>query len=171
MSSSRGRDADRSTPPARIRTYRFPIFGSCRRSAAKARRRLRMHKDSGRDPTRRVAFHAFPRHRRSLTTAIEPLIPAADHLMAKRVERGTVEGHPEIIEVALNGRMNVATLFWNRLMPSTLKFLTNGLQLLQHPLAHRFPNHRELSLPRLSAGVRESKKVECLRLPSIASPP
>jgi hypothetical protein len=38
----RGRDADRSAPPAQIRTYRFPIFGSCRRSTTKARSRIGM---------------------------------------------------------------------------------------------------------------------------------
>src|SRR5262249_32941702 len=32
----RGRDGDHSPPPARIRTYRFPISGSCRRSTAEA---------------------------------------------------------------------------------------------------------------------------------------
>ena len=86
---SRGRDADRSAPPAGIRTYKFPICGSCRRSAAKARSRIRVHNDSGRDPTRCVAFHALPRHRRSRTTAIQPRMPAANHRITERMQRGT----------------------------------------------------------------------------------
>ena len=38
--SCRGRDGDHSPPPAQIRTYRFPISGSCLRSTAKAHRRV-----------------------------------------------------------------------------------------------------------------------------------
>ena len=34
----RGRNGDRSPPPARIRTYRFPISGSCLRSTGEAER-------------------------------------------------------------------------------------------------------------------------------------
>src|SRR5213594_3707991 len=115
--NGRGRDADHSAPPARIRTYRFPIFGSCRRSTAKARCRIRMHNDSGRKPTRGVAFHALPRHMRSLTAATEPLMPAANHLMTERMDRRTVEGHTVVIDVALNDCTDVTTLVWNRLMP------------------------------------------------------
>ena len=128
-----------------------------------------MHKDSGRNPTRSVAFHALPRHRRSLTTAIEPLMPAANHLVAERMDRGTVEGHTVVIDVALNNRTHVTALIWNRLMPSSPKFLTESLQLLQHPLAHRFPNHRELSPSCLPTTMREPKKVERFRLPVTAS--
>lgn len=128
-----------------------------------------MHNNSGRNPTRGVPFHALPRHRRSRTTAIEPLMPAANHLVAERMDRGTVEGHPKVIDVTLNNRTHVTALIWDRLMPSSPKLRTDGLQLLQHPLAHRFPNHRELPLPCLSTTVRESKEVECLRLPLTAS--
>src|SRR5262249_36497794 len=108
-------------------------------------------------------------YRRSLTTAIEPQMPAANHLVAKRMDRETVERHSKVIDVTLNDRMHVTALVWNRVMPSSPKLLTNGLQLLQHPLAHCFPNHRELSLPGLSTTMREPKKVECLRLPLTAS--
>ena len=63
-----------------------------------------MHNDSGRNPARGVAFHAFPRDMRSLTAATEPLVPAANHLVAERMERGTVEGHTEVIALrALGG--------------------------------------------------------------------
>src|SRR6516165_2373633 len=96
-------------------------------------------------------------------------MPAANHLITERVERGTVERHSKVIDVALNHRTNVLTLIWNRLMPSSLQLITDRLQLLQHPLTHRLPNHRELPLSCLSTTMREAKKVECLRLPLAAS--
>jgi hypothetical protein len=71
-----------------------------------------VHNDSGRYPARREAFHALPRHRRSLTTAIEPLMPAANHLVAERVNRGTIEGHTKVVHVALNNRTHVMALIW-----------------------------------------------------------
>ena len=89
-----------------------------------------MHNDSGRNPKRGEAFHALPRYRRSLTTAIKPLMPAANHLVTKRMERGAVERYAVITDVALNNRTHVTTLIWNRLMPPSLKLLTDGFQLL-----------------------------------------
>src|SRR5437867_12294282 len=71
----RGRNGDRSPRPARIRTYRFPIFGSCRRSAAKACRRIRMTNDSGRNPAVDVTPHAVPRQVAFLAPATQPFLP------------------------------------------------------------------------------------------------
>src|SRR5215510_15173289 len=56
-------------------------------------------------------------------------------------------------------------------MPSSPKFVTDRLQLLQHPLAHRFPNHRKLPVSGHPTTVRESKKVERLRFPRATSLP
>src|SRR5881397_470136 len=94
------------------------IFGSCRRSTAKASSGIRMHNNSRRNPTRGVAFHALPRHMRSLTTATEPLMPAANHLVTEGMDRRTVKRHTVVLDVALSNRTNVLTLVWNRLMPS-----------------------------------------------------
>src|SRR6266446_2004962 len=71
----RGRNGDHSPPPARIRTYRFPISGSCLRSAAKAGRRIRMTDDSGRNPSIEVTRHAVPRQVASLAPATQPFLP------------------------------------------------------------------------------------------------
>ena len=71
----RGRDGDRSPPPAQIRTYRFPISGSCLGSTAKARRRIRMTEDSGWNPTVDKPFHTIPRDVAFLASATEPFLP------------------------------------------------------------------------------------------------
>src|SRR3989475_13111164 len=71
----RGRNGDRSPPPARIRTYRFPIFGSCLGSAAKAGRRVGMTDDSGRNPAIDVTRHAVPPEIAPLTTPTQPFLP------------------------------------------------------------------------------------------------
>src|SRR5688572_24230950 len=96
-------------------------------------------------------------------------MPAPNHLVAEGMNRGTVEGYAKVMDVTLYNRTNILALIWNRLMPSSPKLLTNGFQLLQHPHTHRFPNHRELALPGLPTTMRESKKVERLRLPLTAN--
>src|SRR5438093_10805948 len=73
--SCRGRDGDYWPPPAQIRTYRFPIFGSCLGSSAKARRRIRMTDDSRRNPAIDVALHAVPPDGTPLTPATQPFLP------------------------------------------------------------------------------------------------
>src|SRR2546425_13335880 len=71
----RGRNGDRSPPPARIRTYRSPIFGSCLGSAAKAGRRVGMTDDSGRNPAIDITRHAVPPEIAPLTTPTQPFLP------------------------------------------------------------------------------------------------
>ena len=56
-------------------------------------------------------------------------------------------------------------------MHASSKFLLQLFQLRLHPLAHRLADDRELSSSRLPADVRESEKVECLRLSFSALPP
>ena len=76
-----------------------------------------------------------------------------------------VQRHSVIMEVSANQRLNVASLLVDRLMHPSPKFQIDLLQLLQHPLPHRLPNHRELSPLVGPAAVRESEKVERFRFP------
>jgi len=120
-----------------------------------------MTDDSRRDPALNVSLHAVPSDGRTLTATIQPLVPEPNHREAKRADGAAVERDSVVIHVSAYQRTNVASLLWNRLMPSLLKFQIDGLQLLQHPLPHRFPNDREHFPTRSPTAVREPQEVEC----------
>src|SRR5207244_9098189 len=106
----RGRNGDHSPPPAQIRTYSFPISGSCLRSAAKADRRIGMTDDSRRNPSLDVALHAIPRDVALLTAATQPLLPEPNNQGAQGTNSATVQRDSVIVQLSANKRAIVASL-------------------------------------------------------------
>src|ERR1051325_3520072 len=130
-----------------------------------------MADDSRRNPARDVSLHAVPRNGCTLTATIQPFVPKPNHRETKHANGAAVKRNSVVVHVPAYQRRDVASLLEDRLMPTLLKFQIHGLQLLQHPRPHRFPNHRKPSPACAPATVREPQKVEGLRFTLPASFP
>ena len=83
----------------------------------------------------------------------------------KRLQRGYVTGHAVVLEVPTQYRPQRRSHHRNGLMEAVPEVDREGLQLGLPSLAHRLPKHHKLSIPRGTAAVRETEKIESLWFP------
>src|SRR5712692_7713094 len=107
-----------------------------------------------------VLLHTAPGEVVGLATALQHAPPQPAHCLPEEVDACAVVGHAEVPHVSSNDRAQVSTLLRDGQMHAASELLIELLQLGLHPLSHRLPQHREPTLPRLSATVREAEEVE-----------
>ena len=127
--------------------------------------RIGMTDTRRREPAVDVRGHAMPRQMVALTPTTQDAPPESPHCEPKRVQRGAVPRDTVVPVVPEDDRSQIRALLRDGLMQTLPEFGLHRSQLRLPPRAHRLPQHREPSLPRLRAAMREAQKVEGLRFP------
>src|ERR1700730_7412150 len=124
-----------------------------------------------RKPAGDVGTQAAPRQMVPLTPATQNAPPELAHRFPKRVQRVAVHRDTVVPVVSENDCPQIRALLRNGLVQTLPEFGLHRSQLRLPPRAHRLPQHREPSRPRLRAAMREAQKVEGFRFPVTAGAP
>ncbi len=109
----------------------------------------------------------------SLTSATKRLQPVTRNLGPEGAERGDVGWHGVVREIPRRYLAEPAPLLGQGLMPALREGDLDRPESRPHPGSRRMPYQEKLSRPGLSADVRKTEEVECLRGPlqSLLLPP
>src|SRR5467141_171072 len=124
-----------------------------------------------REPAGDVGTHAAPRQMVALAPTTQDAPPELDHRFPKRAQLGAVHRDTVVPVVPQDDCPQIRALLRNGLVQALPEFGLHCSQLRLPPRAHRLPQHREPSLPRLPAAVREAQKVEGFGFPVAAGSP
>jgi len=91
--------------------------------------------------------------------------PSTNNLGAKTGQAINVVGNSIVREVPADNGTKPLPLNGHRRVASSVQYLAHCFELRPHPFLHGTSEKQELSRPRLPAYMRESKKIESLRLP------
>ena len=136
---------------------------------AKAHEGIGMGDANGRKPPVDVAGHPVPREMVLLTATAQGPPPQPSHRLAEGPEGCAVVGHPVVLGMPADDRPQVHALFRDGKVQAPSQFDLEVFQFGLPPYAHRLPQHRETTCPRLRAAMREAEEVEGFRLP-VATP-
>jgi len=124
-----------------------------------------------REPAVDVRAHATPRQMVALTPATQDAPPELDHRRPKRIQRRAVQRDTVVPVMPEDDRAQIRALLRNGLMQTSPELGLDRSQLGLPPRTHRLAQHREPSLPRLRAAMREAQKIEGLRFPVATDSP
>src|SRR5881296_937259 len=136
---------------------------------AEAHEGIGMANVGGWQPPVDVASHPPPRQMMALAAALEGPPPKPTDGRAKGANTAPVHGHAVVPHVPGYDRAQISSYRRERLVQTSPEFGLDRLELRLPSLAHRLPQHREPSLSRPPAAMREAEKVEGLRFP-VATP-
>src|SRR4029077_2814979 len=134
-----------------------------------ANRGIRMERAGFRKPPVLQLKHLLPGHALLASTA-QCVPPEPQQSMAEAAHAADVSRDRVVVEVALHDRLEPFAGLTHRIVHASMKLLLNLPQFAPHALTDRHAPHRESSSV-LPADVRESQKVERLRLPFSSSFP
>jgi hypothetical protein len=148
----------------------FPHTAPASGDDAHSLQRIGMANGGWRKPASKEPIHSFPSDALATPAHTERVAPIAAYLESKSLDGLCIGWHPVIADKSTHHGAEPFPLPGNRLMHAPSEF---GLDLLQFP-AHPFLGcpaddriHPVASL--LSANMRETQEVECLR-PTVAAP-
>jgi hypothetical protein len=139
---------------------------------AQAHEGIGMADVSRRDPRGDQGLHPTPRQVIALTATTQHSPPHATDRETEGTDGGAVHRDAVVTHVTEDYRAQIAANRWDGVVQTGFKFGFHRSQLRLPPFAHRLAQHREPTLPRLPATVREAKKVEaprCARVTAILS--
>src|SRR5580700_9979587 len=115
-------------------------------------------------------FHSAPWQSMLLTSSSDGAEPTIDYVMPKRCDRRRTHWHRVIREPATQDLAEPYALSLYAIMASCSKMFLYLPQLRSHPFAHRCPSKHETAAASPGRAVmRESEKIERLRLPKASS--
>src|SRR3984893_11709662 len=115
-------------------------------------------------------FHSAPWQSMLLTSASDGAEPTIDYVMPKRCDRRRTHWHRVIREPATQDLAEPYALSLYAIMASCSKMFLYLPQRRSHPFAHRCPSKHEIAAASPGRAVmRESEKIERLRLPKASS--
>ena len=115
-------------------------------------------------------FHSAPWQSMLLTSTSDGAEPTIDYVMPKRCDRRRTHWHRVIREPATQDLAEPYALSLYAIMASCSKMFLYLPQLRSHPFAHRCPSKHETAAASPGRAVmRESEKIERLRLPKASS--
>ena|SRR6516162_1784629 len=115
-------------------------------------------------PADRQKAHAGPREPMRLAAIEESPPPESSHPFPKDTQTIEISRHRVVVEVASHDRLEPLARLRHRVVHTPAKLLLDLLQFRPHTLAARLALHGEVPLPSRPADVRETQKVERLRL-------
>ena len=118
-----------------------------------------------RNPAVRQLWHPRPRQMMLLTPMDQHRPPEPNHPIAECGQTIGVSRYCVVVEVTLHDRSKPFAVMPNRFMHAPAELLLDFQQLGSHPLADRFALQGVTPVPVLPADMRESQKLERLRLP------
>jgi len=124
---------------------------------------IRMADASGRKPPGEVPCHPLPGQMISLATATQHAPPDAADCQPVSADGSTVQGHAVVAHMPENDRAHIGALLPDGPVHASPEFGIDLSQLRLPPLSHRQSQHREPTLARLPATMRETEEVEGLR--------
>jgi len=130
---------------------------------AEAHEGIGMANVGGWQPPVDVASHPPPRQMMALAAALEGPPPKPTDGRAKGANTAPVHGHAVVPHVPGYDRAQISSYRRERLVQTSPEFGLDRLELRLPSLAHRLPQHREPSLSRPPAAMREAEKVRRVR--------
>jgi hypothetical protein len=105
----------------------------------------------------------------ALTAPTQNPPPYATDRRAEGTDCGAISRDTVVTYVTENNRTQVLANLGDGVVQASFKFGLHRLKLRLPPFAHRLTQHREATLPRLPATVREAKEVKAPRRASITA--
>jgi hypothetical protein len=130
---------------------------------AQAHEWVRVADAGGREPGVEQGPHAAPWQVIALTTPAQNSPPHQTDRVTEGANRRAIHRHAVITHVPENNRAQITTNRWDGLVHTSFQFGLHRLELRLPPLAHRLAQHREPTLARLPATMREAEEVESTR--------
>ena len=135
-------------------------------AGGKAHARKRVTATRGRQIAGRQPVKPAPAHPTLLTAPPQRAPPVSRQRPTKALQRAPVSRHPVVLKIASYHPPQPLPGLARRGVHPRPKLFLDFRRLRPHPLSHRLaPNHKASALPVDLADVRESQKVEGLRLP------